>query len=485
MPAFSFVQRMTSFAVSITLAIGLGMACYLFKIQDSTYLQQALSDYEQQSLLSQEQSIYLDFIQRRLRVEQIGSLEYLSQLENAINRRSSNEVAQMILRDRFFYGYVVEEGRLFMSPSVYQSWKDQRDQFIEPTLSKLSERQFGLKPEQFGASNLVSYIVVEDYTLRLVANVLLLLVLGIYIEPKIGKGKMLLLFVTASLVSSGSYALLVSLFGHHNEPIMQSATGAVLGIFALALMNCLWTLTKIKTDGRNTEGSYLALLFGITLFVIGKTGFEWWVGLIGWKMVLSYVLALATGVLMYVIFRKAISFENDNVSSDSERQSWAFRVARSEVMEAISKFDFKSAREKIAQLMKQYPDSIELIEQRYHLEKLQSDGGVYWDCTRDLVNFAVKKKDYHRMKNLFEDIQKNAASKKHAKARLAPEYYHKMMMVFVKHDDLNKAEQAFMFLELAGHTHIINDACLLLQQEFKARGNVAKERQYQMLLERL
>ena len=89
------------------------------------------------------------------------------------------------------------------------------------------------------------------------------------------------------------------------------------------------------------------------------------------------------------------------------------------------------------------------------------------------------------MKRLFQDIQKNAASKQRAKKSLEPEYYHKMMMVFVKNDDLNKAEQAFLFLELAGQKEIIKDACQLLIQEFKSRRISAKQQQYQMLFERL
>lgn len=481
MPIFSFVQRVMSLVISIALAIGLGTACYVFKLQDSGHLRQTLSHYEQQALLAQEQPLYLDFIQRRLRVEQVGTPEYLNQFENAIQRKATAEAAQTILSDRFFYPYLVNEGRLFMAPAVYQHWKDRRDQFVEPGLEALSERRFGLKPEQFGASNLVSHIVVEPYTLRLAANLVLLLLLGAYLEPRIGKGKMLLLFITSGLVSSGGFALLASLFDNHNEPIFQSASGAVSGVLGMVLASQVSPLSKTKTFGR-------VMMLGLALFWIGKTGFEWNSGFIAWKVVASYALALSAGAAMYFMFWPASSrygAENQATSTSNESLSWTFRVALAEVMDAISIMDFALAREKLAALMKRYPDSIELIEQRYHLEKLQPDGDVYWDCARDLVNFAVKKKDYLRMKALFEDIQKNAASKQHAKTRLEPEYYHKMMMVFVKHDDLNKAEQAFLFLELAGHANIINDACLLLQQEFKTRGNIAKERQYQMLLKRL
>ena len=89
------------------------------------------------------------------------------------------------------------------------------------------------------------------------------------------------------------------------------------------------------------------------------------------------------------------------------------------------------------------------------------------------------------MRLLFNDIQKNAASKLQAKKNLKPDSYHKMMMVFVKHDDLNKAEQAFLFLEVGGEIEIIRDACLLLVQEFKVREMKTKQQQYQMLYERL
>lgn len=490
MPTLKLAQRMTTFVMSLALALGLGSLFYLFKLQDANSLQQALSNYQQQSLLTQEQTLYLDFTQRRLRVEQIGTPDYLRQLEAAIKMQSSNDVAKLILMDRFFYHYLVDEGQLFMKPSAHQHWQAKRDQFVEPVLASLSERKFGLRPEQFGASNLVSYLVVEAHNLRLAANLMLLLLLGAYLEPRIGKGKMLLLFIGSALASALSYVAMASVFDNHNEQILQSASGAVSGITGMTLATGMHSLRAAHQDGVASTAKKLKIagLLAIVMLVSLKTAGEWWFGWIEWKAIASYGFALSAGVILHFIFRPASASymaQSRNESAGDSDQSWLFRVALSEVMSAISIMDFNAARDKLAALMKRYPDSIQLIEQRYHLEKLQSDGEIYWDCVRELVDLSVKKKDYYRMKALFEDIQKNAASKRHAKARLAPEYYHKMMMVFVMHDDLNKAEQAFLFLELAGHSHIINDACLLLQQEFKTRGNIVKERQYQMLRERL
>jgi hypothetical protein len=154
-------------------------------------------------------------------------------------------------------------------------------------------------------------------------------------------------------------------------------------------------------------------------------------------------------------------------------------------MESISVFSFDKARAQLTLMSEHYPDFPEVMEQRYHIEKLYPDDAFYWACARDLVNYSVAHNDYDRMVFIFEDTQKNAPSKQHAKTSLEPEYYHKMLAVFIAHNDLNKAEKAFLFLELAGNKDIIKDACQLLIHEYKARGIRVKQQQYQMLYERI
>ena len=161
------------------------------------------------------------------------------------------------------------------------------------------------------------------------------------------------------------------------------------------------------------------------------------------------------------------------------------RTELAQVMESISIFNFDKARDQLRLMSEQYPNSPEVMEQRYHIEKLYPNEAFYWSCARKLVNYAVAHQDYARMKFIFEDTQKNAPSKQRAKISLEPEYYHKMMAVFVAHEDLNRAEKAFLFLELAGQKDIIKEACLSLIDEFKSRGSRVKQQQYQMLLERI
>ena len=467
--------------VTPVLALLMGATFLICKTQDAAHVQLALSQYQQQELLGQEQQFYVDFIERRLRIEQVGSQEYLSTIEQRIAENATNELSIMILRDRFFFPYLSNEGLLFMAPEVYQTWKDRREQFVNPTINALSERRFGLNSEYFGTSNLVSYLMVDCYGVRVLINGLMLLLLGMHLEPLLGKGKMLLLFLAGGFGSAVIYVLCASA----NSSILQGASNAVAALLGALVASRISAFSVLNFSLLLRDRSF-QLICVYALIILGKAILERWLGVIDGSGLMAEFSAILVGFILYFGFRNALMVsEQDPNQSELEVQNWAFRVQLADSLEAISAFNFSLAREKLSALTQRYPDAVEVLEQRYHLEKLQPDADAYWGCVCVLVELFTKQDNYPRMKILFEDIQKFVVSKQQAKTRLAPECYHKMMMMFVKHDDLEKAEQAYLFLELAGHVNIIKDACLLLRQEFKIRKMIVKERQYQMLLERM
>ena len=467
--------------MTLVLALLMGATFFICKVQDNARMQFALSQYQQQALLSQEQQFYLDFIERRLRIEQVGTQDYLVAVESAVAENATGALSRMILADRFFFPYLADEGLLFMAPEVYQNWKDRREQFVNPAINALSERRFGLNPEIFGASNLISYLWVDAYGLRVLSNVLLLLVFGLHLEQRVGKGKMLLLFLGSGFGSGVFYGL----FASANALILQGASTAVAGLFGALVASRIGEFRVLNV--RELINQRLVQLFGgYALIIVTKAALAWGLGATDGSAFSAELVAIVVGFGVYFGFRNTLKEQqSESLQGEIERQNWGFRVQLADSLEAISAFNFPLARAKLASLALRYPDSVEVLEQRYHLEKLQPKADAYWGCVQELVVLFTKQDNYLRMKALFEDIQKYTVSKQQAKAKLAPECYHKMMMMFVKHDDLNKAEQAFLFLELAGQVNIIKDACLLLRQEFKVRKMTLKERQYQMLLERL
>ena len=293
-----------------------------------------------------------------------------------------------------------------------------------------------------------------------------------------------LLLLLLFLIGAFSAASFYQLFSNDNHFILQGATSVICVLIGANLFQAYLTYHQSHSVARSLG---VALVYSLLLWVY--LGSQLYVEKIGLLSLIVCLLAALVGGIFFAFLRRIEMLTRSNKalleSQENNQTDRQFRMELSLAMDAISKFNFTSAREKLSKLSECYPNSAEVMEQRYHLEKLHPDDGIYWDCARDLVNYSVVKEDYERMKFIFADIQKNAPSKKRAKDSLAPEYYHKMMMVFVKYDDLNTAEQAFLFLELAGQKDIIKDACQLLLQEFKSKGLSVKQQQYQMLFERL
>ena len=165
--------------------------------------------------------------------------------------------------------------------------------------------------------------------------------------------------------------------------------------------------------------------------------------------------------------------------------SWEYRAALAKALDFISRFEFNAAKQVLNKLSKQYPDSSSILEQRYHLSKLQPDDLNHAKLCDQLIELAVEQNSYYQMKTVFSDIQKNTISKSRAAKFLTPTSYHKMMTVFVNHNDLEKAEQAFHFLELDAPDILKQEACRLLIDKYRSMHNTRKQQQYEMLFKRL
>jgi|GEM_PF-2559035 len=478
MPVFKQVEKKHFPILSLLLSIIFVTCFVLSEKQDASTLQQAIEQYQQQNLLKLEQSIYIEFVERRFNIERIGSEEYLERLHRAAQDKNPDHFITMLLKDRFFYPYLFAEGRLFMSAADFNRWKAQREELINPTIGQLNEFHFALSLEHKGISNFISYLFIESSRLWLALNILILLVCCGFLELQLGRGKILLLFFSSAFVC-GIFYLLVS---SKLSSAMQGLSGPLCAMMAACIVHTYYS---------HHDGLKLILSIALGLFYTSMIGCYlgalWFWERIDLSGLSVFALMLVFGGGFYAVLRRLEALMNLPKSEPSAGgHNSVDRDLRAElalVMEAISIFNFAKAREQLKLMSEHYPDSPAVMEQRYHIEKLYPDEEDYWACVRDLVNYAIAHNDYTRMTFVFEDIQKNAPTKQRAKRSLEPEYYHKMMAVFVAHNDLNKAEKAFLFLELAGKKDIIKDACQLLIHEFKAREIRVKQQQYQMLFE--
>ena len=481
MPNLNIILNRKLPLVTLLMAALLCATFVMFKQQDNDIWQQA-TDLYKQDLLADELPIYLDFIERRLNIQQIGSADYLSQLQNYSGKKDTAKLTALILSDNLFYPHLKENGRLYMPSLVFGAWQVQREE-INDLVAQLSEQRFALFPFTQSSTpapaDFITHPFVESYNLRFFINLSLFVLLTGLLERYLRKSTLLLHIFLSSLSGSIFYLL----FSSPYSPTFLGSSGLIYGVAGALCAVLYWHVKSIKRPKNLRKLSLTVVL--LMLLLLTKSTSELVLNLIDHSIGISYLL---TALLSFSVFSLAKQFNQEQIPNNSHHNSmedWTFRTEMADVMNAIAHFKFDIARDALRGLAQRYPQSALVLEQRYHLEKLQPDDGDYWDCANKLIQLSVKKQDYPRMKRLFHDIQKNAASKQRARESLKPDSYHKMMMVFVKHDDLTKAEQAFLFLEVGGQINIIRDACSLLIQEFKVRGMTAKQQQYQMLYERL
>ena len=432
--------------------------------------------YFNSALFKAEQVIFLDYRERQFKIYQRGSSKQLDQLRLQ-RQQNPRALALKILQDRSFYPYLREKGHLYFEPDSFRDWKLLREELHRDFQSSVWQRKLALAPEGFGPSQLITYPFAEHAMSRLVFECLVITVGLMFLIKRLAMGVALVILFGGVIVGG----LVYGLAGSIHSPLFlgwSMGTASILGAIPLLLYRQWKSLNTVKLP-RSLQVA--ALLWGGTMACWWLLAYLFWHT--GLAMALAWLSSAGFGLLCALKGRVRQSDPNrDEHHKDSQ---WQYRVDLAKALDAIAGMRFEDARQKLKSMVRAYPEEIEVIRHLYHVEKLWPHEDTYWACAQELIHFAVRHNHYELALMLFNDIQRHAATKALAKERLTPEFYHKMMMIFVNHNDLAKAEQSFLFLELAGQGEIIKDACSLLKEEFQQRRNLEKTQQYAQLLQQM
>lgn len=446
---------------------------------DKSTSQRVLDLYRKNNLLAVEAPIYRDFLERSLNVELQGSAKALQYYEALLTQKEEAALVRMLTSDRRFFPYLAEEGPLFLAEPDYKNWRQIREQQINPVLDELSAVRFGVIPERFHWSSVLTHALTDHSFFRMLGGCLLLICLGLLIELRILRGRLVLMWLLSFSAGSLPYVVLAS----PNSPVLLGVSWYWLSLLGL-LFAAHWPDYRSLTRTRLREQRPLLLWTAASfILVLAAWALEFWHGYLDAVGILSNVVVLVVAVASYRWLVKPPEPEQSDASEAN--MEWSERIGLSQAMQSIAALEFDRARTQLLELIRLHPDSRIILEQLYCLEKLQPEGETFWACARKRVEFAQRHNDYAMMCQLFADVQKGASSKERARPRLKPDHYHMMMSVFLAHADLERAEKAFLFLELAGDAHIIQEACRTLQLEFKRRNDSGRAHHYQVMLERM
>jgi membrane associated rhomboid family serine protease len=374
--------------------------------------------------------------------------------------------------DRHFYRYLKDEGHLLLEPDRYAQWQRQRIGEINPLLERLSVHRFGLVPEYFSWSAIITHQFTDATIYRFLGHILLIASLASLVEPRVHRSRLLALW----LVSLAGAACLYVFAAGPVSPVWQGQGWTLMLLLGLLASD---SIGRWRSVGRQQVVLSGALALVVWLLYL----LQWWHGWLDLGgIVCSLLVCVAAFRAGSWVFRAARA---DSEVAGQDALQWAERVGLAEVMQSISSMDFAGARKQLLDLIRTFPNSRIILEQLYCLEKLQPEGETFWACARKRVDFAARHDDHPMMLELFTDVRKAAVTKERARHVLKPEHYHQMMAVFLRHGDLDKAEQVYLFLELAGDRVIIREACRQLHDEHRRRNNAGKAHAYAALLERM
>lgn len=472
----SIFQRLPIFGIVFVLIAS--AAFYLCRTQNEQAWH-SINDYYSEHLLQQEKLIYQDFYYKRLAIEQKGTEAQLALIKQAISDQDHKTLSQIILSDRSFRTYLAQKAPIYFSNSKKEQWLNY-NQALTTHLHTLSEYQFAIIPELFIASpaiaNLFTYIFVDTQLINFLSNIFLFLLLSVVAERFIKKSLFLMMLMAASVAFSGLYLFTADSF---TPPLMGlNGTIYLMGLIILSIS------LKIHSQ-RGHRRSKLYLLIGL-LILSSKLTLDFYLAIFNHDFLISLTGLSISGLVASWLYPHLFYPQTRASNSNTIRSDFLPKHGRQKYSEALlglSRFNFDYSRTLLRRLRKDYPNSLHILESNYHLEKLQPEADNFWALAQTRIEHCLTEQNYTGMLSIFQDIQKAAPNKQTAGKHISPDHYLKILVVFVHHGNIEKAEHAFMFLELAGEQTLVKDACKLLIETFSKKQDHKKQEHYRALLD--
>lgn len=449
-------------------------AFYYCRTQDSAMWFE-IDNYYSHFLLKQEKPLYLDFYQKRLSIEQQGSAEHLETIKSAIDEKNNAELTKLVLSDRGFRDFLKQKVPIYFSEKQKEYWQT-HNLVISAYLNQLPTYRFAIIPEIFTTAPeitvLFTHIYIEKDLINFISNIVILFLLFWLAESYLNRA--LVIGVTFSTILLN--ALIYLVIANSLSPPLQGLNTLLYVVVACLISFIMHQYYFISVK----KPVYYCL---IAVFIIcSKIALDVYQGIFH-KEILIALLLLSPIAFISAWFCPDF-FKQTNtkaIRAIKDPMSPSLRKDYTEALSALSRFNFKYARQQLRSLSEKYPESDLVTESSYHLEKLVSDEAFFWSLAQKRVDKSLIRENYPDMLSTFQDIQKAAPSRNLAGKNLTPDHYLKMLVVFLKQGDIEKAEHAFMFLELSGDRTLVNEACKLLIEIFSKRHNLKKQQHYQAL----
>lgn len=423
------------------LLIALNVLIFFTYQADDDQLEQAAFQYYQEELLPLEWPLYethlLQHRQSRLLVE----------LKSAYAQPEGRAyVAAVLGSDRDFAEELTANGANYWEAEQLQAWKEARASF-DARRDSISAWSAGLDPQRFRPITYFSHQFLHADLGHLIGNMVILLLVGFAVESVLGPGRMLGGYLLAGALGGLLHSLLdpLKLF-----PLI-GASGAISGLMGMYV--AIYRLQRIRFFYWLwiRFGYFQAPALAMLAVWVGKELFEWFRAPNAGVAYLAHAGGLLAGA-GYQWLNARWSKAAPVVVEEAVDNDLLFREALGKVLDAIGRMDFRGARERLHPLLLERPEDFRLLEQHYHLEKLQPDSPAFAEACRRLFTLGtLDETALQRTLLAYRDFDKLAG----AKPTLDADTRLKLVMKFARLGAVKEAEKLLKETLEAKERHIL------------------------------
>lgn len=465
--------------------LGLMLACLLVFIlyqgRDSARLEQAVTRYLQDDLLTLEAPVYEDYLERRIRFgQETGRVHELQRFQTLREQDERGWQAVTLLLDRDFYQYLLANRDLLWAPAERDRWQEQRVALDEAYVQKLSAQALGLVPAHLTLHTLISYQFLHGGWGHLLGNLLFLFLLGFTVEKALGAARFLVAYLLCGILSG----LVFAAFSPGSLTPLVGASGAISGLMGMYV--AIYGLRKIRFF--YFLGVYFNYFRAPALALLpvwlGKEIYDYWFAGATGVAYMAHAGGLLAGAGLVGLFGRSwlqvreVFFEGPE---PEQAQDARFTAGYAQAMASLGRMEFDLARRQFEALRAHYPDRPILLRHLYQLAKLRPDLPAYRELAREWMAESLKRQQPEQMIAIWQEF----LGQGEAHHPLAPEDHNRVLFASLRLDQFKVAEKAFERLRSAGDPVLVREACRLLVQEFEKRQMEPKARHYRQQLQAL
>ncbi len=444
------------------LVVGLAAVfCLIFVFWHSadTRRNAELREQYAQQLLSVEWELYDTHLLKA------GQGRMLKQLQAIHADGDTAALADYMGADDEFVAAVHKQGADYLPPEVFAKWQGARRDF-DAQHRLLSQEALGLDPQHFRPITFLTFNFVQPDTVQFLGALVLMLTAGMALEIALGSGAVLAGFLGGGIAGALVY-LLVNGGGVLPLASAGAGIGGLVGMFTLHFRT-----QKLKYAG----AVELSALFIPLLWLLWLAA-EYFVSALRPAELAAQLAGLASGPLWYAAYQRWFADTKEEVAAlpetSAEELDQSFRQQLQQALDAIAAMDFVTGQKRLRELVKSRPQDLRLLEQLYHLEKLQPASTTFDAIARRFFVLATQSESSGRQALLiYRDYDKVSLDKK----ALDTEVCLRLVIRFSRMGEIKDAEKIIkaVLARKASHpllakaAHALSQACEQMQDSARA-----------------